>query len=296
MTARSVLAALMIACGLSSASAQVFGTFAWQMQPYCNRVTLTLTSVTGNFTLDGVDDQCGATNRASAVGVGTFNAAGNVTLNFTIVTAPSGKPVHVSAVVSPANGNGTWTDSVGNGGTLAFFAATPGLPPRPLPASGLAAAVITATEIAPGAVTGAGVADGSLTMADVANGPRAAFRGLFDGVGLSTTPVVVRTLSLIVPGSGTVIVNASGTMIFTGTTTVEESALCSLSTSAAVDVDHQFGASDAGSTAVSSADAFGTTRGFAVSAGTFTVNLVCRGAGTGAVVIGSHITALFVAQ
>jgi hypothetical protein len=297
ITARSVLAAVMLVCGMSGASAQVLGTFAWQMQPYCNRITLTLTSVGGNFTLDGFDDQCGATNRASAVGVGTFNASGNLTINFTIVTAPSGKPVHVSAVVSPANGNGTWTDSVGNGGTFAFFAATPGLPPRPLPASGLAAAVITGAEIAPGAVTGASVADGSLTMADVANGPRAAFVGLTDGLPIGATPAAVRTRSLNVPGPGTVIVIASGTVVFTGTAPGEEVVFCSLSTSVAGDVGHSLVATDAGSTAAASTDAFGTTRGFTVSAGPFTVNLVCaQSAGTGANMFGANITAIFVAH
>ncbi|MFN8574180.1 MAG: hypothetical protein U0132_19175 [Gemmatimonadaceae bacterium] len=140
--------------GAPTAHAQVFGTFPWQMQPYCNVVTLTLTSSPAGFNLDGVDDQCGATNKASAVGVASFNASGNVTLNFSIVTAPSGKPVHVSAVVSPANGTGAWTDSVGNSGTFAFFGATPGLPARPQPTSGLAAATITTVEIAAGAVGG----------------------------------------------------------------------------------------------------------------------------------------------
>jgi hypothetical protein len=136
----------------ATGAAQVFGTFPWQMQPYCNVVTLTLTNAPAGLTLAGTDDQCGATNKGSAVGVASFNGGGDVTLNFSIVTAPSGKPVHVSAVVSPANGNGTWTDSVGNSGTLAFFGAVPGLPVRPFPASGLPPSIITTTEIAAGAV------------------------------------------------------------------------------------------------------------------------------------------------
>ena len=144
----------------AGASAQVLGTFPWQMQPYCNTVTLTLTGTPGGgWVLDGTDDQCGATNKASAVGVASFSATGNVTLNFSIVTAPSGKPVHVSAIVSPANGAGTWTDSVGNSGTFAFFGATPGLPARPMPASGLPAAIIGAAEIAPGAVGASDIND-----------------------------------------------------------------------------------------------------------------------------------------
>lgn len=148
----SRLAALALWAVPAVGSAQVFGTFAWQMQPYCNVVTLTLTRTPAGFTLDGADDQCGATNRGSALGVATFNTAGSVTLNFTIVTPPGGRPVHVSAVVSPANGNGIWADSVGNSGTLAFSTSAPGLPERPFPSSGLPPAVITTVEIAAGAV------------------------------------------------------------------------------------------------------------------------------------------------
>ena len=130
MAVRGFLTALAIAAGATSASAQIFGTFSWQMQPYCNSVTLTLTSVTGNFTLDGSDDQCGATKKASASGIGVFNPDGTVGLNFTIVL-PTGESVDVAASVSPANGQGTWTDNGGNSGTFAFFGATPALPARP---------------------------------------------------------------------------------------------------------------------------------------------------------------------
>lgn len=150
---RWAVVALFVSGAPVAASAQVLGTFPWQMQPYCNVVTLTLTNTpAGGWALDGNDDQCGAVDRGSAVGMATFNGGGNVTLNFSVVTAPSGKPVHVSAVVSPATGSGTWTDTVGNSGTFAFFGATPGLPARPFPASGLAPSVITTTEIATGAV------------------------------------------------------------------------------------------------------------------------------------------------
>ncbi|MGE0360027.1 MAG: hypothetical protein AB7H93_04280 [Vicinamibacterales bacterium] len=130
---RVLYVALVAALSTAAPSAaQVFGTFSWQMQPFCNRVTLTLTSVVPGFTLDGSDDQCGAATKGSITGIGVFNANGTVGLNFTIVASPSGQGVHVSAQVSPANGQGTWTDSSGNAGTFAFFAATPGLPARPL--------------------------------------------------------------------------------------------------------------------------------------------------------------------
>ena len=232
-----VLAALMTALGVSSASAQVFGTFPWQMQPYCNVITLTLTNTPAGFTLDGADDQCGATNRASAVGVATFNASGNVTINFTIVTAPAGKPVHVSAIVSPANGNGTWTDSVGNSGTFAFFGAVPGQPARPLPASGLGAGVITTTELAPGAVGGSDVnlaevqarvtgvcpagqslqginANGSVVCAVDTSGPMK--RSQFGLVSVPTTAnslatsVVLSTLTFTSPVTATALLSGRG--------------------------------------------------------------------------------------
>lgn len=141
----------------AAARAQVVGIFTWQLQPYCNAVTLTLTGAPGGvWTLDGSDDQCGASNRGSAVGVATFNGT-TVALNFSVVTAPSARPVHVSALVSPANGSGTWSDSAGNSGTFAFGASTPNLPPRPSPPSGLPPGVITTTEIAAGAVGGSDI-------------------------------------------------------------------------------------------------------------------------------------------
>lgn len=127
-----VIAAVVCIVGsdVPDASAQVFGTFTWQMQPFCNKVTLTLTAVPGNFTIDGADDQCGATRKASASGMAVFNPDGTVGLNFTIVT-PTAHVAQVAASVSPANGQGTWTDSLGNGGTFAFFGNLGGLPPRP---------------------------------------------------------------------------------------------------------------------------------------------------------------------
>lgn len=135
----------------SSASAQVFGTFAWQMQPYCNIISLTLSSSPAGFVLEGTDNQCGAVDKASALGVASFNANGLVNLNFTIVTAPSGRPVHVAAVVNPGTGSGTWTDNGGNTGVFALGAPGSGSP-RPLPTTSIGVASITSAEIAPGAV------------------------------------------------------------------------------------------------------------------------------------------------
>jgi hypothetical protein len=155
----------------SSASAQVLGTFNWQMQPFCHRVVLTLTGVAGTFTLDGFEDQCGASGKGSAIGVGTFTSTGDLTLNFTIVTAPAGRPVHVSAVVSTGSGHGTWSDSVGNTGTFVMGGAVPGLPARTLLTSGLAPGSITASELAADSVGASEIAAsavGTLELAESA--------------------------------------------------------------------------------------------------------------------------------
>lgn len=126
---RLVAAAMMM--WPAHAGAQVFGTFTWQMEPYCNRVTLTLTNTPAGFALSGFDDQCGATGRAGAVGAAAPNLDGTIGLSFTIVAPPVGEAVHVSARVSPVTGQGTWSDDVGNAGSFGFGGNTPGLPVRP---------------------------------------------------------------------------------------------------------------------------------------------------------------------
>ena len=211
----------------SSAGAQVLGTFSWQMHPYCNVVTLTLTTTPSGYTIDGADNQCGAANQASAVGLASFNASGNVTLNFSIVLAPSARAVHVSAVVSPAN-------SVGNSGTFQFFGNVPGLPARPFPASGLPAGIITATELASNAITGATVVNGSLTRVDLADAPRCVSVEAAS-VALTTGDMVVTQVTVVAPANGVILANASGYfyMIDGGTL---DTARCSLSTNTSLDL------------------------------------------------------------
>jgi len=129
---RLIIALGAMALGASSASAQVLGTFTWQMQPYCNKVTVTLTTVATGYMLHGFDDQCSAGPRGSAVGTVVLNPNGSASVNFTIVTSGAPRGVQVSGIVSPATGQGTWTDSFGYAGSFALGGAMPGLPPRPL--------------------------------------------------------------------------------------------------------------------------------------------------------------------
>lgn len=126
-------------CGLlllpSVAAAQPIGTFSWQLQPYCNRVTVSVTQNGGIYTADGYDDQCGAPQRAPLVGLGTPNPDGTIGFGLHVVTVPGGRGVQIDARITLAALSGSWTDSAGNSGTFAFNANTGGNP-RPAPPTG----------------------------------------------------------------------------------------------------------------------------------------------------------------
>jgi hypothetical protein len=130
----SFLALVVIANAAAPASAQSLGRFTWQLQPYCNVVTATVTGVAGVYTLEGFDDQCGAATRAPLTGVATPNPDGSIGFGMNLVTSPGGRGVHVEARISLATLTGPWTDSDGNTGTFAFNQRAAGSP-RPVPAS-----------------------------------------------------------------------------------------------------------------------------------------------------------------
>ena len=274
------------------AMAQTFGTFSWQMQPYCNVVSLTLVNTPAGFTLQGTDDQCGAVNKAGAFGIASFSTAGNVTANFSIVTAPSAKAVHVSAIISPANGNGTWTDSAGNSGTFVLGGAVPGLPVRPVPSGGLAVASVTARELAPDAVSGINVANGSLTSVDLADAPRATSvegtQNLTLTVGLEPN---VRQIPLTAPAAGRIIVNASATV--TGSAAGNDLVDCSLATGTTVETTFRTSIGESAALPASLLFPLGMTRGFVVNPGPFTARLVCRSVGGVVSVLNTAMTAAY---
>jgi len=102
----------------TAAFAQPLGTFRWQLQPFCNVLTLAVTQSGGVFRLEGTDNQCGSDKAASAVGTAFANPDGSIGLGVAIVAAPSGTPVHVEATIDLSTLNGTWHDSAGNAGSL----------------------------------------------------------------------------------------------------------------------------------------------------------------------------------
>lgn len=138
MTSRPCLLAAVIIGAASTVAAQPLGTFRWQLQPYCNVISVTVTQVGATYRLEGTDDRCGAAEVSSVIGTAFPNPDGSVGLGFNIVAAPDGVAQPVAARLSLATLSGTWSDAR-YAGTFAF---TPGAgaggSPRPVPASGTA--------------------------------------------------------------------------------------------------------------------------------------------------------------
>ncbi len=150
--------------------AQPIGTFTWQLQPFCNRVTVSVTQNGGVYTLDGFDDQCGAAQRAPLVGLATPNPDGTIGFGLHIVTVPGGRAVQVDARITLAALGGPWSDSAGNSGTFVLNGAAAGAA-RPAPTvSGAVLAVgsVPAAAIANGAVTQSKLADGAVSAQQLA--------------------------------------------------------------------------------------------------------------------------------
>jgi hypothetical protein len=131
----AVVAALLLIYSAPAVDAQSLGTFRWQLNPYCNVVSLAVTQVGSIFRLEGTDDQCSASTRAAASGLAFQNPDGTIGLGFTIISSPGGAPVTVDATITLATVSGTWRDSNGSSGA---FTLTPGAPTAgsPRPATG----------------------------------------------------------------------------------------------------------------------------------------------------------------
>ena len=177
MTIRSILSigAGAVLSGLLSTpvQAQSLGTFTWQLQPFCNKLVVTVTQNGAIYTLDGYDDQCGALQRAPMVGLGTPNPDGSIGFGLHIVTVPGGRAVQVDARISIATIGGPWADSAGNSGTLVLNGAAAGAA-RPAPTvsgSVIAVGSVPATAIANGAITTTQIANNTVTSANTSNEP-----------------------------------------------------------------------------------------------------------------------------
>lgn len=164
------IAALTLLAGAVPTDAQVLGTFSWQLQPFCNVITVRVTQQGAWYTVDGFDDQCGAPQRAPLVGAITPNPDGSIGLGLQVVTVPGGRGLQIDARIALATLGGPWSDSSGNSGALVFGAATGGSP-RPLPTGAtVLPGSITSVHLAPGAVGSTHLAPASVTSAHLAPG------------------------------------------------------------------------------------------------------------------------------
>src|SRR5262245_12113994 len=110
------------ALAAAEASAQSIGTFHWQLQPFCNVITLNVRQDGLVYTLDGFDDQCGG-SRAGVTGTAVLNLDGSIGIALSSATSPEAARVSLQARVTLPSASGAWTDSAGNSGV---FALTPG--------------------------------------------------------------------------------------------------------------------------------------------------------------------------
>jgi hypothetical protein len=162
LTLAGLLALLLSAAPGSEAAAQPLGLFHWQLSPFCNVITVSVTQNGALYTLDGHDNQCGGPQQASVVGTGFTNPDGTIGLGLNLVVAPGGTPVHVDATIDIVSLSGTWRDSTGASGAFVFSARPPasGSPrPIPTPAAG------DITEVAAGQGLSGGGASGNVTLA-----------------------------------------------------------------------------------------------------------------------------------
>ena len=116
------------------AEAQPLGSFRWQLQPFCNVVTLSVTQVGAIYRVEGTDDRCGASVKSSVIGTAFMNPDGSVGMGLNVVTAPGGAASPLSAVIALSTLSGEWQSGTGDSGN---FTLTPGTGtggvPRPLP-------------------------------------------------------------------------------------------------------------------------------------------------------------------
>lgn len=115
-----VMGVVVAGAGATEASAQVVGTFRWQLAPFCNVVTLRVERKSASlFELSGTDDRCGAPEQASANGSAHVNPSGTASISLTVIR-PDGIPVASTASISLVTLSGTWSDEYGNSGAFTF--------------------------------------------------------------------------------------------------------------------------------------------------------------------------------
>ncbi|MDH3476147.1 MAG: hypothetical protein OEM59_20905 [Rhodospirillales bacterium] len=133
------------------------------------------------------------------------------------------------------------------------------------------------------------VKNNNLTATDIRDEAGADFDGGDQTLDLTGAQQVIRSVTLVAPRPGVVLVNASGTFWFLAGSQI---AVCGITTGSAVDGESLVVAENDD---LISYTPFAATRAFQVPAGSFTVNLVCyEAAGSSTRVLKTHLNALYV--
>lgn len=109
-----------------TAIAQTLGTFRWNLAPYCNVITLTVTQSGAGFSAVGSDDGCGLV-QPTAVSANFIANGGSV--SGVLMSVPSGGAALLTTIqVNASSLSGSWSDNAGNSGNFVFNPTTaPGL-------------------------------------------------------------------------------------------------------------------------------------------------------------------------
>jgi hypothetical protein len=118
------------------AQAQSLGSFRWQLRPFCNVLTLTVTQVGGIYRMEGTDDRCGSGASSSVIGTAFMNREGSIGMGLNVVDAASGLASPLSAAIVLSTLSGEWQGSGGSGEFILTPGAGTGGAPRPLPTTG----------------------------------------------------------------------------------------------------------------------------------------------------------------
>lgn len=123
-----ILAASILLASPATGAAQDVGTVTWQLPPFCSTLTVTVTGASPIFQIAGYLDSCGGEVLYPAFGTAVGDVTGTMRMGLTVVL-PSAVTTSLHLTIDPATGAGTWTEPLGQSGSLVPVAFVPATPP-----------------------------------------------------------------------------------------------------------------------------------------------------------------------